>query len=337
MQKQLQNILLHILLSLAFVFAPLLLEPGPDPFYGILHNHGTQRSFLSNLLVLIFCYFNYYILVPRFYFRKKYVLYIALCILSLLFVTYIPEQLVPLPPAHFRPPPGGKGGSFLFGISHNIFLFLIGVFGSIMLRTNRRWREAEKEKDRAELSYLKAQINPHFLFNTLNSIYALTLEKSDEAAPAVVKLSALMRYVITESDKPHTALQKEISYVSDFVDLQKLRLGDTVNISYQVTGTYTELEIAPLILIPFVENTFKHGVNPDENSEISIRIHVEGSRLDMVAENRIVHKVITENERSGLGIENTRTRLELLYPGKHQLKISKGIEKYVVSLTLHLE
>lgn len=145
---------------------------------------------------------------------------------------------------------------------YGLYMFILVLVCALLLKTNQRWRKLRQEKLETELSYLKAQINPHFLFNTLNSIYALAIEKSDYTATAVVKLSGMMRYIISESHKHFVSLEKEISYINDYIELQKFRLGGTVKIHYSLQGHYPGKEIAPLILITFVENAFKYGLTP---------------------------------------------------------------------------
>ncbi|HRD40256.1 MAG TPA: sensor histidine kinase, partial [Bacteroidia bacterium] len=185
-----------------------------------------------------------------------------------------------------------------------------------------------------ELSYLKAQINPHFLFNTLNSIYSLAIQKSDETANAVVKLSGMMRYVLTESQNEFVSLQKELDYINNYIELQKTRLDSTIKLHYTITGTTTGKAIAPLILIPFIENAFKYGVNAEENSEITIEISVNEAAINLFVKNNKVSIRPDPENRSGLGIENTKSRLLLLYPGKHYLNIDDNSASFSVSLSI---
>ena len=144
---------------------------------------------------------------------------------------------------------------------------------------------------KSELSFLKAQINPHFLFNTLNSIYALAIKKDDKTADAVVQLSELMRYIMTNANDDVIALDKEINYINNFVQLQKTRLGNTVNVDYAVEGNAFGKCITPLILISFIENAFKHGVNPNQNSEIVIRITIVEDYLTLFVSNNKVQSI----------------------------------------------
>jgi sensor histidine kinase YesM len=216
-------------------------------------------------------------------------------------------------------------------------MFVIVLFCALLLKTNQRWRKLQQEKLETELSYLKAQINPHFLFNTLNSIYSLAIEKSDYTATAVVKLSGMMRYIISESHKNFVSLEKEVNYINDYIELQKFRLGGTVEIQYSLQGNYNRKEIAPLILITFVENAFKYGVNPEQHSKILVRIDIENDSLILAIENNKVTTSQEKIEASGLGISNTRNRLEMLYPGKYKLNINDGVEKFKVHLEVTLQ
>ncbi|MEN9336389.1 MAG: hypothetical protein RLZZ500_1376 [Bacteroidota bacterium] len=212
---------------------------------------------------------------------------------------------------------------------------IIGL--SYLLKMNQRFSELKNEKLSAEVSYLKAQINPHFLFNTLNSLYALTLQKSDEASKAVLKLSGIMRYVVVESSKSFVSLSKEINYIQDYIELQKLRLDSSVNLNVSFEGDFNNRQIAPLVLIPFIENAFKYGINPDQSSFISIRISCAEAELFMEVENSIVDAQIAEEFKTEQGIDNTLKRLEIVYPKKHQVRVSETETVYHVELKLFLE
>lgn len=245
------------------------------------------------------------------------------------------------------PPPMGPGNmpprdhhtisrSILLDIGHQVFLFLAVFFFSLILRITDRWRQTEKEKLNAELSYLKAQINPHFLFNILNTIYSLAVEKSDQTGPAVIKLSQMMRYVISDAGHQLVPLSREIDYLRNYIELQKMRFGDQLPLSLTVTGQATSQLIAPLILISFVENAFKHGVNAAENTDIKIAVSIQENHLHFSAfNNKVTIKELPETE-GGIGLENTRKRLQLLYPGSHTLLIKDETNYFEVSLSLQL-
>jgi sensor histidine kinase YesM len=234
-----------------------------------------------------------------------------------------------------RPGPGHH--SFRFrDLSQHLFLFLVVIFFALLLKIRERLLRAEEEKLHAELAYLKAQINPHFLFNILNSIYALALERSDRTAGAVVKLSSMMRYVLLESGRDRVPLEQEIAYLTDYTLLQQTRFEDALDLDFTVTGRPDGKSIAPLLLIPFVENAFKYGVNPEQPSSIKIRIDIGESELSLHVVNKKVVTRFLPTATAGLGINNTRQRLGILYPGRHSLSITNGTDDFDTLLTIHL-
>lgn len=348
-------LLLHVLGGILFLSIPVWLAPGPFSFHSILAPK-TQQEFISHSLILGFFYINYYFLIPKFYFPKHYVKYSLLVILALALILILPRIFITLPHPDRHPHPDNhhhhehvhqhphhfKGGHHphIFGLlelSLNIWPFLFVVIFSLIIRIHQRLKETESEKIKAQLSYLTARINPHFLFNTLNSIYALAIEKSDYTPTAIVKLSGMMRYVLSETVGATIALQKELDYISDYIELQKVRFNQTVDIDFNISGDANGLQIAPLILIPYIENAFKHGVNPEEESRIQIKIFIEASTLNLEVVNRIVNTQTLKNADTGLGIENTKLRLEHLYPDQHFLEIIETDVTYSVKLRLDLK
>ncbi|MBZ4044601.1 sensor histidine kinase [Flavobacterium hibisci] len=242
------------------------------------------------------------------------------------------------PPPDFRNiPPGPMSFDTMGGpptqYGHTALVYLLGVISSLLFAISGRLQNVEKEKMKSELAFLKAQINPHFLFNTLNSIYALALKKDDKTPDAVIQLSELMRYIITNANDEVIDLSKETNYINNFISLQKTRLGNTVVVDYQLNGTPFGKAITPLILISFIENAFKHGVNPDQTSEICIYIDIHEKELTLMASNK---KTFSIQSDSGIGLQNTIERLALLYPNKHQLKIEDTNEKYIVNLSIEV-
>ncbi len=194
---------------------------------------------------------------------------------------------------------------------------------------------AESEKAKAELAFLKSQINPHFLFNTLYSIYYLTLKKSDDAPEAVMKLSDIMRFVLTETQSDFVPLQKEIEYIEKYIDLQKLRISEKTKVNYTLEGDLSSLQIAPLILIPFVENAFKYGVSSCVNTSINLTIQIVDNKMDFKLSNKKIESD-SETESSQIGIDNVQQRLRLIYPQKHNLSINDEEEYYSVTLSIDL-
>ncbi len=348
--KNKDNILrvgIHILAGTMFLLFPMIFWHGPfQEDKNILTNPFIRRDFLGYVFTLGFFYFNFYVLIPRLFFAKKHFLFGMSIVLCFILIIVLPNILTP----DFYPDLLGKGSvvpdgikdghfnrnPFFFHIEHNFTKFFIVFILSLLVKINVQWKRAQKEKMSAELSYLRAQINPHFLFNTLNSIYSMALSKSDNTPTAVVKLSAMMRYAITEAHRDFVPLEKEIDYIADFIALQEFRLGHTVKLSHRVSGDPVGKKIAPLILISIVENAFKYGVNPEENSSIMVDLTVHEFFLVFLVRNNKVRTNVDANEKSGIGIENTRSRLNLLYPGKHKFEITENPVDYSVLLTLQL-
>lgn len=360
MKSRANLVVTHILCSLVFLLFPFFSSPDFPHIRIILGNPNGLREVVSHILLLGFFYLSYSYLIPRYYFRQRYFLFytwIVACALVIFFVLFglldkarshqgppererITHTQLPSPGAADRSArhEGPRHTNILRTIffDYSLYLLLIVLFISLLLKNNQRWRKLQQEKLETELSYLKAQINPHFLFNTLNSIYSLAIEKSDYTATAVVKLSGMMRYLISESGKHFVSLEKEIACISDYIELQQFRLGATVKIRYALQGNYKGREIAPLLLITFVENAFKYGVNPEEYSEIFTGIYITDDVLTLKVENNKVTTRMHGVEHAGLGISNTQGRLEMLYPGKHELAISEDDEKFKVHLVIHL-
>ncbi len=326
-------LILHIAGCLAFLAIPLFLTPGPGMPGFRLSDHVLRDLSAYGLMILLF-YTNFFFLIPRLYFRRKYLYFAASNLLALAAITAVPLLIFPHHPEHFTTGPGGRGGSWLFEIGHNLLLFLVVLFVSLTIRINNQWRRTEREKLSAELAFLKAQINPHFLFNTLNSIYALAIERSARTAEAIAQLGTMMRYATMEADRDLISLDREIAYISDYIDLQRLRLGDTVQLSYRIEGEPgSGAKIAPLILIPLVENAFKHGVNPEEASSIDIGIQLSHETLVLRVQNNKV-TAPAEQVPGGLGLPGLRQRLQLLYPSRHRLAIDDHETSF--SATLHI-
>lgn len=238
-----------------------------------------------------------------------------------------------------RPPPG-PDKRYRFDLSSLILLMMVMGIGSAM-RSIEEWQLTEKrailaEADRAnaELSFLKAQINPHFLYNTLNNIYTLCITGNEHAAESIMKLSNIMRYVTDEAEANFVPLHDELDCIENFIDLQKLRLGKKVTLNYQVTGDSSGHLISPLILMTFIENVFKYGLSNHTETQIEISISIEPDRIIFYAQNKIF-KNKRKQERSGLGIKNTRRRLDHLYAGKHSLIIDDQNELFTVKLILN--
>jgi sensor histidine kinase YesM len=245
---------------------------------------------------------------------------------------------MPRPPFPQKPPPPIKGWPlFNFMLTASLISGLsLGFRFSEKLAFNEKLRkEAEKEKLNTELTFLKHQINPHFLFNTLNSIYSLALVKSDMTAEAVMKLSEMMRYVLQDVEKEKVPLALEIEYLEHYVELQKIRLSENVEVQFAIKGEPDAFEIPPIILVPFVENAFKFGTSAHENARITISIRIAENQLAFQVSNQIFNGR-KQTETFGIGIQNTRKRLQLIYPGKHRLDLTKTESHFNVTLMIVL-
>jgi sensor histidine kinase YesM len=330
--------LINFLGCLAFLSLPVFSSPDFGMGWDLIYITPFQKSFVRFVILLGIFYASYYYFIPKLYFNSKKVIF-ALALLGsygiLIGITEIvfgENDHMPPRGAHFGPPRQHP----LFFDTQMLIPFLLVIALAFLIKINSRMNEIHDEKLSAEVSYLKAQINPHFLFNTLNSLYALTLQKSNEAPNAVLKLSGIMRYVVTESSQDFVALDKEINYIKDYIELQKLRLDNSVSLSFDIHGTTTGRAIAPLILIPFIENAFKYGINPDKDSYIKIVIEIQNHSLSMSVKNAIAASEIDEEFKTEEGLKNTQKRLELIYSGKYELEVIEDGKEYAVNLKIEL-
>ncbi len=327
----------HAGIWLILYFLPYLLAfKGKPNIRTIFSNPGDTIHLISFIFLIIYSYVNYYLLLPSIYFKRNYILYILCLALCCFVVIKLPQFLAPegrgMKHVH---QPSGEPPPLLFGMTYNVILFLASTFLSISLQYRKHLFQIEKEKLNAEIAFLKAQINPHFLFNTLNSIYALVIEKSDDAPKAVIQLSELMRYIIRDSNADYVELSKELGYISNYIALQKERLGDTAEIGFSSPSSGNNFKIAPLLLMSFIENAFKYGVNPDKHSEISISISLEDAKLQLLVANMIVSSN-APHQAGGIGMKNAMARLEHLYPEKFNLSITNENDIFSVNLTIDL-
>ncbi len=326
--NRLRDILIHILCCAAFISIPVFLSRETGAIMSMDRN--DWRDVIGYSLTICYFYLNFYYLIPHFYLRRAYISFAAITVGCFVVITILPKILLPLG-VH---PAKISSADWLQDINHNLFRFLAVFLISLMLRIRDQWKRAREDKTTAELAFLKSQIQPHFLYNTLNTIYALSIERAPETPDAIAQLSAMMRYVTDESARDFVPLARELKYIQSYITLQELRFGRTVGISSIVTGEPEDYKIAPMMLIPFIENAFKHGINPEEESGIVVRINIDHGELRMNVRNRLVH-VLREDER-GLGLANTRSRLDLLYPGRYELAIFAKDGVYSINLTLTL-
>jgi len=302
--------------------------------YGFLHILGWVYS------IPLF-YIIYSLLIPKFLVRKKAILFILLCIVCIIISAFIiclidnpVRKLVGvevIDPKLSKMFTSGLFSSSVVVIFSIIFRFSIDWF------TNQKIRlELINKNQASELALMKSQINPHFLFNTLNNIYSLVNRHDDKALDAMDKLSGIMRYLIYDAQSDFVMLSKEITYLQSYIELQRLRMKDPESVEYSLNGYSGELKIAPMLLIPLVENAFKHGDRKALKPYIVIKLKITGNNLIFSVDNFIPKQAIEKDNSTGIGLSNLQKRLEILYKNKYKLLIynEKGIYKSYLELAL---
>lgn len=337
------GITVHVLLWMVFAFTFFSHQP--------LFSGNTVTL---GLLITAF-YFNAYILVPRFLLKDRVAYYAAIVIGIIAAITFIniwAERFFD----HFHFPktsfyellqPNRSDPDILFGF-RDIFTIIISglVVGiSTAITTMQKWQkdnkareELEKEKVTSELYFLKAQINPHFFFNTLNNIYALTVVDAEVAGKAIHQLSRMMRYLLYDTPQGNTMLSQEISFVKDYVSLMQLRMTNMAKISLETPAALHDVPMASMIFLPFIENAFKHGVSTTQESHIYIIIAQENNILELTVKNPVIkNNNVSLDTSNGIGLVNTRRRLDLLYPGKYKLNIGESANDNIFNVHLVLD
>lgn len=330
---------LTLLLWVVYLVIPYLVVP-----------ERYEYSLAPSELVIKFSYlllalFNNFVLIPRFLHKSRYWIFAGL-VLGVIAAGSFFEEMV-LEYLFF---PDTRGAQLtLRGLqwSASKVGFVLILFSSFKLiwdyqRKQKQMNELEKEKIASELKFLKSQINPHVLFNNLNNIYSYALEKSDKVPDMLLKLSEIMRYMLNEGENQFVSLEKEISYLKDFIELQKLRLEGRGDVTLEVEGHPESHKIAPLLLVAFVENSFKHSMRSEvDDIDISFHLKVEEGRLYFESRNTFSEsdgpEPIGTNEReTGIGLQNVQKRLQLIYEDNHVLDISKKGKYFIVKLTIDL-
>ncbi|KIC93012.1 sensor histidine kinase [Flavihumibacter solisilvae] len=298
----------------------------------------TQAAMAMNLSWIGIFYLNAFALIPALVYRRKVLQYILVQVL--LFVSV--ALLVSL---YFYWRMKGIAFRFPMPLLFNIFPFFFVQAGSIAYRfiadkieADRQKKETENESLRTELSFLRSQISPHFIFNVLNNMVSLARKKSDLLEPSLIRLSGLMRYMLYESDETRVSLGKEMEYLQHYIDLQMLRFGNDVQLDADLREPDAEYSIEPMLLIPFVENAFKHSTGSMYKPQIAIKLRTEKGLLHLHVSNSFLSAAgnNADLETSGIGLTNVRRRLNLLYAHKHELLITESDNVYLVTLQIRL-
>ena len=308
---------------------------------------GIWRSVIHNFIWLPARFLYTYPLIlwfiPKYLFKNKYIIFSVLAILwgiagwflNIYFRQYLFDPIQKF--LNFAPVVQGSGqpGSYLVLVITATVASMIVVF-KYWIKTQRQWMQAEKDKITAELQLLKAQVHPHFLFNTLNNIYSFSLENSPKTPGLILKLSSLLSYMLYDCKAEEVLLEKEIEIMKNYIDLEKERYGNKIEISWNSEGDIKDKYIAPLLLLPFLENAFKHGTSEQlEKPWLSVDMSVKQDVLRCkIANSKNEFVPLSKN---GIGIQNVKKRLEFLYPGKHELKMNDEGNFFVVSLLVELK
>jgi two-component system LytT family sensor kinase len=312
--------------------------------------HYSGKMTMKNVVVIFILYgiinigifyLNFLVLIPRYLDVKRYKLYALSIVTTIIGLGLIKYGFAVVFKSCVLMRMKGHETPFWQYFINTIFVTTIFLFLSTVLKFTTDWflnervqRDLENQRLTAELSFLKSQINPHFLFNSLNSIYSLAYQKSDTTPEAILKLSEIMRYMLYECNDNKVELAKELQYLHNYIDLQKIRFGNKAFIDFEVHGEVTNQHIVPLMLISFIENAFKHGIANDAATPIKLKINLENGHLYFFIQN----KKHTHNRDSsgGIGLNNVQRRLDLLYPGKYNLDIRDETDTYTCQLSLVL-
>ena len=363
MNKLFVQIAIHIAAWACFMMLPVVFYPRMRDLSFLSERFFAWLFVVNNVMIIAFYYLNTHLFIPKLLDHKQFLAYTLLILGLLIFYGCIPRMVhyfydifqspapapaLPAPPIGLLPVPGHNGHPRNFPqpwlAPGNIAVFMLFFVFSTGINVINQWllseqknKEIANEKLKAELSFLKAQINPHFLFNTLNNIYALASDQSEYTAPAVMKLSNIMRYVLTEAGNDLVPLEKEIQFTRHYIELQKMRVTGKSSIDFTVTGDPTGRQIAPLLFLPFVENAFKYGISTRELSPVMILLEIKKDSVYFHVSN---HKHINASARitdnTGIGINNTQRRLDLLYDDQYTLNINDEPSVFAVNLNIQV-
>lgn len=327
--KHRKKIIVHTLVWMFFfilIFTQIYIERGSFP----------RGFFVRFILKIITFYVNYIILVPLFLFNKKHILYFTSAIV-LLGINFLVDYYIWVLPS-FMDTNMSNVPKPVHGLLTVMFIVI-----STSIKIYEVWKESEdKEKEivatqnLSELEALKSQLSPHFLFNSLNSIYSLARKKSNDAPEAIITLSELMRYMLYQTNDDFVLLQQELDYVQNYIKLQRLRIANNENVRINIRGGVSSQKIRPLLFISFVENAFKYGTDYKGNTNVKIEININNDELHFMCTN-IIGENNVDKENSGIGLKNTKERLELLYPERHTLVITEDNQQFTINLSLKLD
>jgi len=329
----------HILCWALLFSLPYLLKPSYE-------SNRPQKNDEAAHTYMYFChiatwmalfYFNALVLIPRFIHRKKYWQYFFIQLPLIAVVLLLDVLCIKLfwDMEHYR-----FRNALLFNIFPFLFILACSTAYQMIkdrIKADKVASEKENENLKTELSFLRSQVSPHFMFNVLNNMVALSRKHSEQLEPSLIKLSSLMRYMLYETDEQKVLLERETEYLQSYIDLQQQRFGKKVAVNTYLSDIDKQYEIEPMLLIPFVENAFKHGTGMVENAQIDIELTAKKNLLQFSVKNKFNN--ITEEPKdktSGIGLANVKRRLNLLYGNNHHIHITKDNGWFIVSLQINL-
>ena len=324
----------HVLFWL-FMYIFLVLLTGNKDQLGLI----MIKSGVNIVLFILMAYINVNYLIPQLLSKGKTIQYVLALLLTAVAMTPIKLVLFYLIYSH-----DVASQKYFLDNYHlpMVELLLVGVASTIyklftdILYHQNRTRELERQNLTSELKFLKTQIDPHFFFNTLNSLYALSLKKSDRAPDTVLKLSNMMRYMLYECNDKTVSLEKEIEYIRNYIDLEAIRVPDRNVVNLTIEGDAANKQIMPLVFSPFIENSFKHGLNTVDSGFIHIKLKIMDDHLFFRISNSYNAEAQNDKDIGGIGLENVKRRLNLVYPDNHMLKIDKNASTYQIELYIKL-
>ena len=336
---QVITITLHLFFWSVFYFIPFVDRASNNPYarqFDFLDGH----LLFNHCLFMVLFYSNAHWLIPKFFQQNKPWLYFLIVVGILVGLVLVENVFVHhlLPRPQGPPPIHPKFGPFKLFVPL-IFVFFISASYRILLdrvQMDREQKEKQNQQLKSEVAFLRSQINPHFIFNALNSSIILVRKNDPVAEESLLKLSGLLRYMLYDSDEDKVRLEDEVEYINNYIDLQKIRFGDRVKIERSIEiGDGFAHHIEPMLLIPFIENAFKHGTNVASEALITVKIGFLNGELQLYVKNKYAtQSQPTSSHNNGIGLMNVQRRLALLYPESHKLKVTKEGEWFEVDLTL---
>jgi sensor histidine kinase YesM len=335
------NVFSHILVWLVLFSIPYILSYGQEQEI----NRIIAHFWIPVIFYAIIFYINYFVLIDRFLFTKKMILFIGINLGMIALFLILKEQIedtffqeiVRKQPNDDK----GTGPPFKLFIYVQMLSYIAPLLFSIAMKTTKRWvetearrKEADNYKLQSELQHLHYQLQPHFFFNSLNNIYSIIDVSPDQAKKSIHSLSKLMRYMLYETKLELVPLSKEIDFMKKYIDLMKLRVSDKTTVNHSFPSEETGIKIAPLLFISLIENAFKHGVSASKESHINMTLTCDKNQVRFTVENDNFPKKTDDKSGSGIGIQNLEKRLQLVYPDKYNFKTIIKDDRFLVTLEI---